>query len=99
MIENANKQQIWLKKKDNLCFVVHTTLSVLNSCLWYLDSACSRHMTGDKTLFKELKEGRSGNIIYEDGSKSKVMVKLLWKFLVFLLPKKCCMWKDSKQIF
>jgi hypothetical protein len=73
MTENANTQQVWVKKKDNLCFVVHTALSVLNSCLWYLDSACSRHMTGDKTLFKELKEGRSGNITYGDGSKSKVM--------------------------
>jgi hypothetical protein len=73
MTENANTQQVWVKKKDNLSFVVHTALSVLNSCLWYLDSACSRHMIGDKTLFKELKEGRSGNITYGDGSKSKVM--------------------------
>jgi hypothetical protein len=30
-------------------------------------------MTGDKTLFRELKEGRSGNITYRDDSKSKVM--------------------------
>jgi hypothetical protein len=71
--DKANKNQVWVKKKDNLCLVVHTALSVLNSCLWYLDSACSRHMTGDKSLFKELKEGRSGNITYGDGSKSKVM--------------------------
>jgi hypothetical protein len=73
IFDKANKNQVWVKKKDNLCLVAHTALSVLNSCLWYLDSACSRHMTGDKTLFKELKEGRSGNITYGDGSKSKVM--------------------------
>ena len=30
-------------------------------------------MTVDKSLFKELKEGRSGNITYGDDSKSKVM--------------------------
>ena len=35
---------------------VHTSLKVFNSCLWYLDSGCSHHMTGDKTLFKTLKE-------------------------------------------
>ena len=35
---------------------VHTSLKVFNSYLWYLDSGCSRHMTGDKTLFKTLKE-------------------------------------------
>ncbi|XP_059428598.1 uncharacterized protein LOC132162380 [Corylus avellana] len=69
--DKVQKNQVWVKKKDNLCLVVHTALSVLNSCLWYLDSACSRHMTGDKTLFKELKAGRSGNITYGDGSKSK----------------------------
>jgi hypothetical protein len=32
-------------------------------------------MTGDKTLFQELKEGRGGNITYGDGSKSKVIGK------------------------
>ena len=25
---------------------VHTSLKVFNSCLWYLDSGCSRHMIG-----------------------------------------------------
>ena len=34
---------------------VHTSLKVFNSCLWYLDSGCSRHMTGDKSLLKTLK--------------------------------------------
>ena len=53
-------------KKDESCFdgqeclshacpFVHTALKVFNSCLWYLDSGCSRHMTRDKSLFKTLK--------------------------------------------
>jgi hypothetical protein len=70
----SQKEQVWVKKKDHLCLVAHTALSVLNSCLWYLDSGCSKHMTGDKSLFKELNEGRGGgNITYGDGSKSKVI--------------------------
>jgi hypothetical protein len=32
-------------------------------------------MTVDKTLFKELKEGKGGKIIYGDGSQSKVIRK------------------------
>jgi len=48
---------------------------MLDTCLWYLDSRCSKHMTGDKTLFKELKEGRGGKITNGDGSQSKVIGK------------------------
>jgi hypothetical protein len=50
----SKKEQVWVKNKDHLCFVAHTALSVLNSCLWYLDSRCSKNMTGDKSLFKNL---------------------------------------------
>jgi hypothetical protein len=71
----AKDKQVWVKKEDHLCLVVHTALKVLDTCLWYLDSGCSKHMTGDKTLFQELKEGRGGNITYGDGSKSKVIGK------------------------
>jgi hypothetical protein len=33
------------------------------------------NMSGDKTLFKEFKEGRGGKITYENGSQSKVIEK------------------------
>ena len=70
----SQKEQVWIKKKDYLCLVAYTALSVLNSCLWYLDSGCFKHMTGDMSLFKELNEGRGGgNITCGDGSKSKVI--------------------------
>jgi hypothetical protein len=38
-------------------------------------NGCSKHMLGDKTLFKEFKEGRGGKITYENGSQSKVIGK------------------------
>ena len=47
---------------------VHTLLKVFNSCLWYLDSGCSRHMTGDKSLFKTLKEKIGDYVTFFDGS-------------------------------
>ena len=74
------------KKEDESCFekqeclshaylFVHTALKVLNSCLWYLDSGCSRHMTGDKSLFKSLKEKEDGYVTFGDGSHSQVLRK------------------------
>jgi hypothetical protein len=43
--------------------------------LWYLDSGCSKHMTGDKTLLKEVQMDKGGRITYGDGSQSKVFGK------------------------
>ena len=41
-------------------------------CLWYLDSGCSRHMIGNKTLIKTLFEGKIGTVMFGDGSKSVI---------------------------
>ena len=60
---------------SHACIFVHTSLKVFNSCLWYLDSGCSRHMTGDKSLFKNLKEKEDGFVTFGDGSHSQVLGK------------------------
>jgi hypothetical protein len=72
--KNTSKQ-VWVKKKDNLCLVAHTALKILDTCLWYLYSRCSKHMTGDKTLQKEVQMGKGGRITYGDRSQSKVIGK------------------------
>ena len=53
---------------SHACLFVHTSLKVFNSCLWYLDSSCSCHMAGDKSLFKTLKEKISDYVTFGDGS-------------------------------
>ena len=56
-------------------YLFYTALIALrarDSCLWYLDSGCSRHMTGNKGLFKMLFEGKIWTIIFGDGSKSMI---------------------------
>ena len=53
---------------SHACLFVHSSLKVFNSCLWYLDSGCSRHMTGDKSLFKSLKEKVGDYVTFKDGS-------------------------------
>ena len=54
---------------DYLCYTALTALKARDSCLWYLDSSCSRHMTGNKGLFKTLFEGKIGVVTFGDGSK------------------------------
>ena len=60
---------------SHACLFVHTALKVFNSCLWYLDSGCSRHMTRYKSLFKTLKEKKDGFVTFGDGSHSQVLGK------------------------
>ena len=55
-----------------LCYTALTALKACDSCLWYLDNGCSRHMTGNKALFKTLFEGKIGTITFRDGSKSVI---------------------------
>ena len=55
-----------------LCYTAFTALKARDFCLWYLDSGCSRHMTGSKGLFKTLFKGKIGIVTFGDGSKSVI---------------------------
>ena len=33
--------------KHEVCFMMKSAFKVMDACLWYLDSGCSRHMIGD----------------------------------------------------
>ena len=58
---------------DNyVCYTTLTALKARDSCLWYLDSGCSKHMIGNKALFKTLFERKIGTITFGDGSKSVI---------------------------
>ncbi|XP_015158246.1 uncharacterized protein [Solanum tuberosum] len=39
---------------------------------WYMDSACSRHMTRDKTKFLSLEEGKGGMVAFGGGKKGQI---------------------------
>ena len=36
-----------LSSKREVCFMMKSAFKVMDTCLWYLDSGCSRHMIGD----------------------------------------------------
>ena len=56
--------------KHELCFMMKSAFKVMDTCLWFLDSGCSRHMIGDQSLFKVFESKKGGNVIFDDGSKS-----------------------------
>ena len=40
-----------LSSKHEVCFMIKSAFKVIDTCLWYLDSDCSRHMIGELTYF------------------------------------------------
>ena len=64
-----------LTNNHEVCFMMHPFFKVMNTCLWYLDSGFSRHMTRDCTLFKVFKSKKGGNVTFGDGSKSQIKEK------------------------
>ena len=64
-----------LSSKHEVCFMMKSTFKVMDTCLWYLDSGCSRHMTGDRSLFKVFESKKGGNVTFGDGSKSQIKGK------------------------
>ena len=64
-----------LSSKHEVCFMMKFAFKVMDTCLWYLDSGCSRHMTKDRSLFKVFKSKKGGNVTFGDGSKSQIKGK------------------------
>ena len=55
--------------------MMKSTFKVMDTCLWYLDSGRSRHMTGDRYLFKVFESKKGGNVTFGNGSKSQIKGK------------------------
>ena len=64
-----------LSSKHEVCFMMKSAFKVMDTCLWYLDSGCSRHMTGDQSLFKVFESKKGGNVTFGDRSKSQIKGK------------------------
>ncbi|XP_048443096.1 uncharacterized protein LOC125478705 [Pyrus x bretschneideri] len=87
-----NLKQVWKRKETQICLldkmspssaeenltclVAFTALSTCQSDTWYLDSGCSRHMTGDKRWFTTFTEDcKNGAVTFEDGKKARIVGK------------------------
>ena len=64
-----------LSSKHKVCFMMKSAFKVMDTCLWYLDNGCSRHMTRDRSLFKVFESKKGGNVTFGHGSKSQIKGK------------------------
>ena len=64
-----------LTSKHEVCFMMKSAFKVMDTCLWYLNSGYSRHMTGDRSLFKVFESKKDGNVTFGDGTKSQIQGK------------------------
>ena len=64
-----------LSSKHEVCFMMKSAFKVMDTCLWYLDSGCSRHMIGDRSLFKVFESKKGGNVTFGDRSKLQIKGK------------------------
>ena len=65
----------YFSSKHEVCFMMKSVFKVMDTCLWYLDNSCSKHMTGDQSLFKVFKSKKGGNVTFGDGRKSQIKGK------------------------
>ena len=70
-----NTIPIDLSSKHKVCFMMKSAFKVMDMCLWYFDSDCSRHMTEDQSLFKVFESKKGGNVTFGDVSKSQIKGK------------------------
>ena len=61
------------KSSNPLEEVEDSEVNVRGSNLWYLDSGCSRHMTGDKTQFLSLVAHNGGCVTFGDNKKGEII--------------------------
>ncbi|KAK0600566.1 hypothetical protein LWI29_016181 [Acer saccharum] len=68
-------KNVWIKNDTSKCNVAQYALRANSSYSWYLDSGCSRNMTGNKEFFKNLVLNYGGWVTFGDGTKKQVLGK------------------------
>jgi hypothetical protein len=65
----------WIRKKDQYnneeCTVALQYKQKKHS--WFVDSGCSKHMTGDKDKFLTLRKKKNGSVSFRNDNSSKII--------------------------
>jgi hypothetical protein len=73
LISTSENVKVWKKKVDDKCGLVLSAQRKKNP--WYIDSGCSKHMTGDKSKFLTLGDSKSGNVTFGNDAPGKIKGK------------------------
>jgi hypothetical protein len=73
LIPTTENVKVWKKKVDDKCGLVLSAQRKNNP--WYIDSGCSKHMTGDKSKFLTLSDSKSGNVTFGNDAPGKIKGK------------------------
>jgi hypothetical protein len=65
--------KVWKKRESDKCGLVFSAQRQTNP--WYIDSGCSKHMSGDKGKFLSLSESKLGNITFGNDAPGKIKGK------------------------
>jgi len=76
--KNTAKRSVWKKKESHQCDLVLSVQKQKNP--WYIDSGCSKHMSGDKEKFISLPEHKSGNVTYGNDAPGRIRGKGMVSF-------------------
>jgi hypothetical protein len=73
LISTSENVKVWKKKVDDKCGLVLSAQKKKNP--WYIDSGCSKHMTGDRSKFLTLSDNKSGNVTFGNDALGKIKGK------------------------
>jgi hypothetical protein len=71
-INIPNNKKVWKKKKTECNVALYARNQ---GCQWYIDSGCSKHMTGDQRKFLKLKKKGKGKVTFGDNMSAKILGK------------------------
>lgn len=71
--EVVNVKKAWKPKGDVVGLIAHTSLRASFREDWYVDSGCSRHMTGKNKYLESVKSYKSSYVAFGNGAKGEIL--------------------------
>ncbi|XP_022874256.1 uncharacterized protein LOC111393087 [Olea europaea var. sylvestris] len=95
--------------ENSNCFVAHVAYKAQNTYMRYLDSACPRHMCGNKALFSTFDDCNGGVVTFGDGATAPICEGLKFNLLsisqicdadyeVSFVEKRCIIYDSSSGV-